>query len=177
MDLFEAVRARYSYRGSYRDARVPRADLERIVAAGMAAPSGKNLETTRFVIVDDPELLAGIRGLHPRMKAMQEAPAYVACVIDREPEAAFEHHHFQIEDAAAAVQNMLLAITALGYASVWVDGWLRYGGHAEAVGALLGVPEDKVVRILLPVGVPVAPGRRPDKLGFVERVGINRYER
>lgn len=35
---------------------------------------------------------------------------------------------------------MLLAITALGYASVWLDGWLRLDGHDEAVGHLLGVP-------------------------------------
>lgn len=176
MDLFEAIKARYSYRGSYRDEPVPRADLVRIVEAGMAAPSGKNLETTRFVIVDEPRLLHAIRALHPRMKAMQEAPAYIACVIDRSPEPSYEHHHFQIEDAAAAVENMLLAISALGYASVWVDGWLRARDHAEVIGRLLRVPAEKIVRILLPVGTPVAPGPRLAKRRFDERVGINRFE-
>ena len=32
---------------------------------------------------------------------------------------------FGAEDCAAAVANMLLAITAVGYATVWTDGALR----------------------------------------------------
>ena len=52
--------------------------------AGLAAPSGKNEQTTTFVIADDPEIVKAIGGMHS-MWAMQQAKAFIACVIDREP--------------------------------------------------------------------------------------------
>jgi nitroreductase len=80
-----------------------------------------------------------------------------------------------VEDSAAAVENMLLAITALGYATVWIDGWLRLQGHADQVGQLLGLPAGKVVRILLPIGVPAEAWPQKEKLPFEQRAWFNRY--
>lgn len=175
MDFFDAVEARFSYRGSFKAQPAPREDLHRIVEAGLKAPSGKNAQTTAIVIVDDPELLEAIRALPGAGRPLREAPAIITCVIDRNPEATYEGFSFQVEDCAAVVENMLLAITALGYASVWTDGWLRLEGRAEAIGKLLGVPEDKVVRIVLPVGVPEGERRQPEKKPFEERAWFNRY--
>jgi len=50
MDFFEAVDARYSYRGEFADEAVPRDDLEKILRAGLAAPSGCNKQTTTLVL-------------------------------------------------------------------------------------------------------------------------------
>ena len=174
MDLFDAIEARYSYRGAFTDDPVTRETLTKIVEAGLAAPSGKNEQTTRFVIADDPEVVKTIGGMHS-MWAMREARAFIACVIDRDPEPIYEGHAFQVEDCAAAVENILLAITALGLGSVWVDGWLRVEGRAEKIGELLGLPAGKVVRVILPVGVPAKQGRRPQKLPFAQRASFNRY--
>ena len=58
MDVFDAIERRHSYRGAFEPGRLPRADLERIVAAGIRAPSGYNGQSTSFVIVDEPALLA-----------------------------------------------------------------------------------------------------------------------
>ncbi|MEA1929132.1 MAG: nitroreductase family protein [Candidatus Auribacterota bacterium] len=175
MELFEAIRERYSYRGEYEDRPVPREDLKQIVKAGLMAPSGTNAQTTGFVIVDDPESVAEIRGMHPGNKALQQARAFIVCVIDRDPPAVYEGMDFQIEDCAAAVENILLSITALGYGSVWVDGWLRREGRADKIGQLLGVPDSKVVRILLPVGIPTGPGPRKEKKPFEERAWFNMW--
>ena len=175
MDLFEAIKKRHCYRGAFTDSPVPRKDLERIIQAGLEAPSGKNCQTTRFVIVDEPELVSQIAQMHPANKAMQQAKAFIACIIDSNPEAIYEGFEFQVEDCAAAVENMLLGITALGYASVWIDGWLRLDGHNETIGRLLGVPETKIVRILLPIGVPAKEVRGPEKMTFNERAFFNKY--
>jgi nitroreductase len=175
MDLFEAIKKRHCYRGAFTDALVPREDLEKIVQTGLDAPSGKNCQTTRFVIVDDPQLLEQIGQMHPGNKAFQQAKAMIACIIDKRPEAIYEGFEFQVEDCAAAVENMLLAITALEYASVWVDGWLRPENRNEIIGKLLGVPEDKIVRILLPIGVPAKEVRGPEKMAFDERAFSNKY--
>ncbi len=176
MDLFEALEKRHSYRGPFLQRQVPREDLERIVTAGLRAPSGKNLQTTEFIIIDEPKLVDEIRELHQRNTAMQQARAYIACIIDSRPEPVYEGHSFQVEDCAAAVENMLLAITALGYATVWIDGWLRVGGTAGRIGRLLGLPPDKVIRVLLPVGVPAEQGARKEKKPFQDRAWFNRYK-
>ena len=57
MNTFEALTGRYSYRGIYQNAPVPREDLERIMQAGLDAPSGCNTQTTSLIAVDDPEVL------------------------------------------------------------------------------------------------------------------------
>ncbi len=87
----------------------------------------------------------------------------------------YEELAFAAEDCAACVANMLLAITALGYASVWLDGVLRRDDKAARVSRLLGVPEGKCVRILLPLGVPAEPAVQKEKLPFAERAWFNQY--
>ena len=175
MDVFEAIAKRHSYRGPFKDQPVPREDLRRIVQAGIQAPSGSNAQTTTFVVADDPDLVSEIREMHPSNQAMQQACAYIVCVVDKHPEVIYAGHTFQIEDCAAAVENMLLAVTALGYATVWIDGWLRVEGRAERIGSLLDLPEGKMVRVILPVGVPVEVHRQKEKQPFEQRAWFNHY--
>ena len=172
MDLFEAIERRYSYRGDLTDAPVPREDLEKIVQAGIRAPTAVNEQVASFVIVDDPVLLGQIAEVVAR-PVCRTARAMIACVEDPRP--VIGEVSFSVEDCAASVENMLLAITALGYASVWLDGVLRREHNAARIGQLLGVPEGKRVRVLLPVGVAAEPGRQKEKLPFGRRAWFNRY--
>ena len=172
MDLFQAFANRYSYRGQFTDAPVPRDDLERIVQAGLQAPSACNEQVAAFVIVDDPALLQQIAAILAK-PVCSSAKAMIVCTVDPRP--VFANVSFAAEDCAAAVENMLLAITGLGYASVWLDGVLRTDDRAARIGRLLGVPARRTVRILLPIGVPAEPGRQREKLPFAQRAWFNRY--
>jgi nitroreductase len=174
MDLFEAIARRYSYRGNFTDAPVPREDLTKIVEAGLAAPSGCNAQTTTFVIADDEEVMARIRQTHS-MKAVGQAKAFIACCVETEPPPVYKDLSFQVEDCAAAVENILLAVTALGYATVWIDGALRKEGRAGKLDAALGVPSGRTVRVLLPIGVPADDGPRKEKKPFDQRAWFNRH--
>ena len=175
MDVFEAIARRHSYRDEFLDRALPREDLIKIVQAGLQSPSGRNAQTTVFVIVDNPELVQKIGAMHA-MKAMRQAKAMIVCIVDSNPEPVYEGYSFQIEDCSVAVENMLLAITAFGYASVWIDGWLRVEGRAKKIADLLGVPETKLVRVLLPIGVPEKLRAPKEKKSFEERVWFNRYK-
>jgi len=172
MELFEAIARRHSYRGEYTDAKVSREDLTKIVQAGIQAPSGKNEQTTRFIIVDDPEVLTDLATIIDKPVA-STAPALIVCAVDLEPILA--GISFGPEDCAAAVENMLLAITDLGYASVWLDGILRFEDKAARVGMRLGVPDSLQVRVILPVGVAVKEGTQKEKLPFDQRAWFNAY--
>ncbi len=170
MELFEAIAKRHSYRGRFSPHPVPRETLQRIVQAGIQAPSGCNAQTTRFVIVDDPELISQIATWIPK-PVVQTAPALIVCVVDHRP--VYKEQAFGIEDCAAAVENMLLAITASGLASVWLDGVLRSDAIATRIGTLLGVPAELEVRVMLPVGTPEDPDVQRERLSFPERAGFN----
>ncbi|MCA1797552.1 MAG: nitroreductase family protein [Geobacteraceae bacterium] len=175
MDIFTAIEERYSYRGPMEKSPLPREDLRKIVECGLKAPSGKNAQTTQFVIIDDANILEELHKLHPANKAMQQAPAMIACIIDQHAEKIYEGYDFQLEDCAAATENILLAITGLGYASVWIDGWLRVDQRAEKVAQLIKLPAGKKVQILLPVGKPLEQGPRREKKTFDQRACFNSY--
>jgi nitroreductase len=172
MELFEAIAKRHSYRGAFTEAPIPEEDLRRIVQAGIQAPSGKNEQTTAFVIVNDPALLKQAAEIISR-PVCETARAMIVCVTDPRP--VYHDLSFHVEDCSAAVENMLLAITALGYATVWLDGVLRLENVAQRLAELLGVPEGKIVRIALPLGTPVEVCQQKDKLPFAERAWFNRY--
>jgi len=112
MDIFEVFARRHSYRGEMHDEAVPREMLKEIVQAGIQAPSGKNTQSAVFVVIDDQAIVEEIRRMHQNNKAMQQAAAFIACIVDSSPECVLGEYNFQIEDCAAAVENMLLAITA-----------------------------------------------------------------
>lgn len=59
---------------------------------------------------------------------------------------------FETEDYATATENIMLAITAFGYAGVWMDGMMELEGHAEKVRRLLHVPKDERPRTLRQAG-------------------------
>ena len=173
MEVFEAIKNRHSYRSGYSEEPVKHEDIVKILEAGIDAPSGCNAQTTMFCAIDNSEIVAKIAALHPVNKAMQQAKAFIACVVDISPESVFEGMDFAIEDCAAAVENMLLAITALGYSSVWIDGWLRRENRAQQIGEMINIPDGKIVRILLPLGVANEEFAVPPKKGIEERTWFN----
>jgi nitroreductase len=166
MDFFDVVSARRSVR-KYADGPVPREVLERIVGAGIEAPSGANMQLRQYVIVDDPRTMEPLRGVSG---ALTGAPAAIVLLI--EPKGT-QFGEFYVQDASAAMENMLLAAVALGYAACWVEGALRRS--EEKVRELLGVPGHLRVWSLLPVGKPAEAPGRPAKSDPANVTYYNRF--
>ena len=173
MDLFKAIEKRHSYRGPFTDAKVPRKDIETIIDAGIRAPSGYNRQTTSFVAVDDPAVTRRIGEIMGNER-VGVSPALIVVLMDTDDGG--KDLYFGIEDYSAAVENILLATTALGYATVWIDGSLRREERARRIGELLGVPPRYEVRVVLPLGVPEEEKRQNEKKPFSERAWYNSYE-
>ena len=172
MDLFEAIEKRYSYRGEFKPVPVPREHLQKIIEAGIRAPSACNQQVVSFVVVDDPALLEKIAKTIDR-PVCYTAKAMIVCILDHRP--VYHDMSFAQEDCGAAVENMLLAIAALGYATVWLDGVLRVEDRAARVARLLDVPEDKTVAVVLPLGVALEAGTQKERLPFGERAWFNKW--
>jgi nitroreductase len=171
MDVFDAFQKRHSYRGLFTEDPVPRDDLISIVEAGRRAPSGCNAQTTGFVIVDETSRINRVREYVPN-GGMRNPPALIAVLAQEEP--VYQGLAFMREDYGAAVENMLLAVTALGYASVWIDGVLRFEDRANHIARILDISEPWVVRVILPVGRPAKGVDKPkERLPWDERVWFN----
>lgn len=165
MDLFEAIRSRASVR-KLRPAEVPEADLEQILDAGRRAPSGRNEQPTEYIVVRDPETLKKLARAQGLI-----ADVGVAIAVVSDP----GKSKYWLEDAAAATENMLLAITALGYASVWVEGTLlpKLEEHNKA----LGLPDNMRLVVVLPVGSAAKPTEQAEKKPLAKMLHWERYGR
>lgn len=175
MDALHALMNRRSYRGKYKDTPVPREDLRRILEAGLAAPSGCNKQTVSLIAVDDPALLQRLHAvIQPPVG--ETAPAMI-CVLTRRI-IAYRDRCFATQDYAAAIENMLLAIVALGYQSCWYEGHITDDDRiGDQMARILGVPEDYELVCFLPVGVAEEEPKPPRKKGFEERAWFNGFER
>lgn len=170
MDFFDVITRRRSVR-KFRPDPVPRETLERIVAAGLEAPAGCNAQLKQYVIVDDPDVVARLRAFS---SAIHDAPAVIVQLI--EPKAT-RFGEYYLQDAAASMENMLLAAVALGYGSCWIEGPMRRA--AGEVGKLLGIPDDAEVRVsaMMPVGRAAEEPLRPARPHADEITHYNRYGR
>jgi nitroreductase len=162
MDLFEAIEKRASVR-QLEPAEISDDDLRKILDSGRRAPSGRNLQPLEYVVVRNRDTIKTLAKVQP---FIAQASAIIAIVADKSSE-------YWLEDASAAAENMLLAITALGYASCWVEGTLLR--HEDWVKELLGVPEDRRLIILLPIGKPAATPVQKEKRPLDEIVHSERY--
>ena len=175
MDFFKVIAKRHSWREPFENEPIPREDLIKIVQTGIQAPSGRDAQTVEFVIVDDADILqniATIPNVHPQVK---QAKALIACIVNAPYDPIIDSLLYEIEDCAAAVENMWLAITAMGYATVWTEGWLRAKGRAEKIRKILGVPDGKSIRIVLPVGVPGKAHTPRKSRPLKQRTWFNHY--
>jgi len=143
VDALEAIRKRRSVR-NYTGEPIPRQDLETIVDAGRLAATGNNRQPWDFIVVTERAM---IEELKVAARWMEKASAIIAVVMD-------PSSRWWLEDGSAAVENMLIASTALGYGSCWLEGYTL--PHEETFKTLLGVPEDRRLLTLVPIGVPTA---------------------
>jgi len=164
--VLAVINARRSVRKFTSDP-VPREVLEKIVAAGAEAPSGCNMHFKQFMIIDDPAVMDKIR---PLSTPLTTAPA--AIVILSEPKGT-KYGEFWIQDASAAMENMLLAAVALGYAACWVEGAIRR--REDELRKLLGVPDHLRLWSLLPVGKAAESPKRPPKPDPAEITHYNAF--
>jgi nitroreductase len=142
MDTFEVIKKRRSVR-EFTGEKIPKEDLIKIVDAGRWAPSGYNRQPWDFIIVTDRNK---INKLKIAAQWMENAGAIIAVVLDSKAS------KFWLEDGSAAIENMLLACTALGYGSCWLQGYTE--PREKEFKQLLEVPVDKRLLTLIPIGVP-----------------------
>lgn len=175
MDFFEAIEKRYSHKENFLSDPVPLKHLEQIARVGLLAPNGMNRQMVHMVILPNRESVAKLCAVSPR-PGLETAPAAIAVLTDSTQAPPPPHDmNFEKEDYSAAAASMLLAATALGYVSVWLDS--PYWGEEKQKGAheVLGTPDTFKLWVVLPIGKPDGEGSRRDRLQPKQRISHVRF--
>lgn len=172
MDALEAIMTRRSVR-SYTGEPITRQQLRQIVAAGMQAPSAHGKCPWQMLTLTDRETMRGLIPLSPWWNMLETAAAAIIVCADTRHQEGISHE-MQVDGCAAATQNMLLAIHAMGFGGVWL-GVCEGEDNCAAFREYLGIPDYAKVVSMIAVGHPTAPAKPVDNMDsnkwFKERWG------
>ncbi len=161
MDVIEAIKDRRSVR-NFTDEDIDESTVRELIVLGNYAPSAGNLQDRDFIIVRDQEVKNKLaKAAHQPFVA--DAPVVIVVCTNAER---IKHYGergaslYSIQDAAAAVENIMLAAHSMGLGSCWV------GAFSEGnVSKALSLPRHARPVAMIPVGhyekKPGAPERLP----------------
>lgn len=152
MELLEILRKRRSIR-KYTNDPIPAEALEKILQAGLLAPSSRGIYPVELIAVRDRETLQKLS--HSKLAGaamLRGADTAIVVAGDTDKSDAW------IEDAAITMTLMMTEATALGIGSCWVQCRNRktaLGADSEKhVRKLLNIPERFGVLSILSLGLP-----------------------
>ncbi|MCJ2165455.1 MULTISPECIES: nitroreductase family protein [unclassified Pseudodesulfovibrio] len=149
MEILEALRTRRSIR-KYEDRIIPDDMVREILEGAMMAPSAGNAQPWQFVVINDRARLDGMADLHPHIKMVTQAPLGILVCGDLSLE---KYPGYWVQDCAAAMENLLLAVHGLGLGAVWT-GIYPMEDRVAAFRKMFNLPEHIVPLGFAPIGWP-----------------------
>lgn len=147
---------------SYQDKPVEDSKIEKLLRAGMAAPSAVNIQPWHFIVVKNKATLEKIAEITPNAKMAKEAPLAIVVCGDMRNESNDLVREFWVQDASAATQNILLAAHAMELGAVWT-GTYPAQNRCEAISQLLNLPSSIIPFSTIVIGYPKETQQPKDK--------------
>jgi nitroreductase len=174
METFECIEKRRAVR-NFNDTPVEWEKIGNILRAGQLAPSAGNVQDWKFVVVTDKTKRAAIANSALKQHWIAKAPVII--VIYSEPKQTQRFYGlrgeklYSIQNAAAAVENMLLAATDQGLASCWVGAF-----DEVMLNSVLGAPESARPQAIIPLGYSDEQPKMPTRHRLVDITYINAWK-
>jgi len=173
MDVFDAIKWRRSVRSYDGERDIEEWKLKRLLEAGRLAPSGKNRQATRFILIRDAERRKKAAVMCRHQSFISDAPVLIAAVSVKPDAKMGSGTPAHRVDVAIALDHIALQATELGLGTCWIGAFDK-----EALSDFLKIPPDCELVALLVVGYPKdgwrvrEPHRKPlDELVFYEEFG------
>lgn len=158
--VMQAILTRRSIR-KFKDDPIPSDILDMILQAGYYAPSGHNMQTWRFTVIQDKEKIARLKeATHETAKACKvhcygfENPVCIILISND------ERNQNGCQDASCAAENIFLAAHSYGIGSTWLNPLktLRNEEPVKSVLDAFGIPEGHRVWCMAALGYPLEDG-------------------
>jgi nitroreductase len=179
IEMLELISQRQSDR-KYSDRPVEQEKLERITEAGRLAPSACNAQPWKFIVVTDPEVLAGVASAaSAKLLGMNTfvAQARVFIIIVREnPNVSskigggVKDKDYSYIDIGIAAENICLQAKAEGLGSC-IIGWFDEKRMRKA----LNIPSSKRIPVIISIGYPEGETREKRRKPSDQTVSFNSY--
>ena len=159
MDVFEAIFTRRSIR-RYSEKEIKSETVDKIIQAGMYAPSAVNKQPWHFIVFDNPDTKKEIMEIHRSSLMLADAKKAILVCFDEN----LQHDNgYGLLDCSAATQNMLLAAHALGLGSCWVGIYPRQA-RMEGLKKIFRLPENIIPFAVISLGYPAESKETPDRI-------------
>jgi nitroreductase len=169
MTVFEAIKTRRSIR-SYDDRPIEEEKLLRVLEAGRLAPSAKNRQEWRYVVVKDRELRKKLAVAANNQYFLTEAPVIiVGCATLVNYVLSCGQPAYTI-DLSISMDHMTLQAVEEGLGTCWIGSFKE-----DEVKKLLDIPDDMRVVELMPLGYPKFLPEAKSRLELDEIVSYNRW--
>lgn len=158
---------------SYENKPVEKDKIEKLLRAGMAAPTAMNKQPWHFVVVTDKGQLQKLSEANPYAAMAAKAPLAIVVCGDMNKAAEGEARECWIQDCSAASENILLAATGMGLGAVWTGTYPSKERCAD-VAKVLGLPESLIPLNTIVIGYPDADVSPKNKWN-TENISYNTY--
>jgi len=169
MDVAQAIRSRYSSR-NYNDRPIEQDKLRAVLEAARLAPSAKNLQDWRFVVVTDRQTKKRLAAAANNQTFLETAGAIiVACTVS--------DHVMRCGqavgpiDVAIALEHICLQATELGLATCWIGSF-----YPDKIKQVVGIPENVMIVELLALGYPADTPRPPRREPMEQIVSFESWQ-
>jgi nitroreductase len=159
MTVFEAIEKRYSCR-DYLDKPIESDKLEKILEAARLAPSAKNLQDWRFVVVTEPGKRARLAEAANNQKFLARAGAIIIGCSNCNETMRCGQPIAPI-DLAIAMEHIALQAVEEGLASCWIGSF-----YPEKVRRIVGIPQDIQIVELIALGYPADNPREANRVSI-----------
>ena len=153
MTVLDVIRKRYSCR-DYEDKPIEQEKLDTILEAARQAPSAKNLQDWRFVVVRDKEKRSRVAATTNRPQVFGKAGVMIVACSNSDYVMTCGQAVGPI-DVAIALEHISLAATELGLATCWIGSF-----QTPKVREILNIPEDVAIIEVMALGYPAGGGRQ-----------------
>jgi nitroreductase len=164
----------------YSDKPVEKEKLERILEAGRMAPSACNAQPWKFIVVNEPELMAKVAlaasaPLLGMNTFVAQAPLQIVIVREKpnltsKIGASIKDKDYSLIDIGIASENICLQAKAEGLGSCML-GWF----DEPQVKKLLKIPGNKRVELIITIGYSLSSQREKRRKPAEETVSYNKY--
>lgn len=156
MDLYEAIFERRSIR-KFEDTPIPQEVIEKIVNAASWAPSACNEQLWQFVTINKADFEKLLKNTCPSIHVLKPATT-IFVLYDKNRN---KSNYANVQSAAAAIQNLLLAAHAEGLGALWMGEF----GNSDHIKKVLNIPDEYMIIAAVILGYPLEdyppPRRRP----------------